>query len=303
MTKRGVSKLDENLVPFINRVHEDDCLNLLPKLPSESIDMILCDLPYGITQNSWDSVVPLDKLWGEYKRIIKPNGVIVLTAAGVFTARLILSCEEMFKYKWVWVKSKASNFLNAKKQPLRKHEDVLVFYNQPPTYNPQMTEGLPYYKGMVDHTVKDSGSYGSQVDTLGKSEDGKRYPVDVISFKTAESEPYGAVMHSTQKPVDLGRYFVRTYTNPGDVVLDNCCGSGSFILSAMLEGRNFIGIELNKGVTLYKSNPLNLIALCKARILREWETMEDELKQSFVVSPVKNIKRRKKKEGGDKSDS
>ena len=120
---------------FVNRIFEDDCLNILPLIPDKSVDMILCDLPYGTTQNKWDSVIPLNKLWKQYNRIIKDNGVIALTSQGVFTAKLILSNEQYFKYKIVWEKSKSTNFLNAKKQPLRKHEDICIFYKNQPYYN------------------------------------------------------------------------------------------------------------------------------------------------------------------------
>ncbi|KZX12767.1 DNA adenine methyltransferase YhdJ [Methanobrevibacter curvatus] len=125
---------------FVNNVIEGDCLNVMKKIPSNSVDMVLCDLPYGTTQNKWDSIIDLNELWKEYKRIIKDNGAIVLTSQGVFTAKLILSNEKWFKYKLVWEKSKATNFLNAKKQPLRKHEDICVFYKKQPVYNPQMSE-------------------------------------------------------------------------------------------------------------------------------------------------------------------
>lgn len=224
----------------INQCVQADCLVYMQKIPNGSIDMILCDLPYGTTRNNWDSIIPLDTLWEEYNRIIKPNGAIVLTSQGVFTAKLILSQPDIFKYKWVWEKSKSTNFLNAKKQPLRKHEDVCVFYKKPPTYYPQMTQGKPYDKGIRKDQL--SGSYGD-FQPVHVSSNGERYPTDIIYIKTAESE--GEVLHPTQKPVALGRYFVKTYTKPGDVVLDNACGSGSFLVAALLEGRNFIGIEKN----------------------------------------------------------
>lgn len=131
----------------INRLFEGDCLEYMKEIPDGSVDMILCDLPYGMTQNKWDSYIPLDKLWEQYNRIIKTNGAIVLTSNGVFTAKLILSQPNIYKYKWVWEKSKPTNFLNAKKQPLRKHEDVCVFYKKQPVYHPQMTKGEPYDKG------------------------------------------------------------------------------------------------------------------------------------------------------------
>ena len=218
-----------------------DCLEVMDHIPSKSIDMILCDLPYGTTQNKWDSVIPLDKLWKQYERIIKDNGAIVLTAQGVFTAKLTLSNEKLFKYKIVWEKSKSTNFLNAKKQPLRKHEDICVFYKKQPIYNPQMRKGKPYNKGIRKDQL--TGSYGDFKPVEVKS-NGDRYPIDVVYFKTAESE--GAVYHPTQKPIALGQYLIRTFTKQGDVILDNTCGSGSFLVSAVLENRNFIGIELDE---------------------------------------------------------
>lgn len=257
---------------FVNKVFEGDCLDVMPQMPDRSVDMILCDLPYGTTQNKWDSVIDLSKLWREYTRIIKENGVIVLTSQGLFTAKLILSNESWFKYKIVWIKSKATNFLNAKKQPLRKHEDICVFYNRQPTYNPQMTEGESYDKGIRKDQF--TGSYGDFKPRHVHS-DGLRYPndvifiedqppVDCVYFKTAESE--GKVYHPTQKPVELGRYLIRTYTNKGDIVLDNACGSGSFLVAAALEGRNYIGIEKNKDVMLHKVHETDYIKICHDRL-------------------------------------
>lgn len=257
---------------FINKVFEADCLELMPLIPDKSIDMILCDLPYGTTQNKWDSVIDLEKLWKEYKRIIKDNGVIVLTSQGVFTAHLIMSNEPWFKYKIVWIKSKSTNFLNAKKQPLRKHEDICVFYKQQPVYNPQMSEGESYDKGIRKDQF--TGSYGDFKPRHVKS-DGLRYPNDVVCFeesepddfvyiKTAESE--GPVFHPTQKPVELGRYLIRTFTNPGDIVMDNACGSGSFLVAAALEGRRYIGIEKNKDVKLHKVKDTDYIKVCNDRL-------------------------------------
>ena len=166
---------------FVNAVIKGDCINVMQHLPDGCIDMVLCDLPYGTTQNKWDSIVPLDKLWAEYRRIVKPNGAIVLTSQGLFTAALIMSQPKLFKYKWVWEKSKPTNFLNAKKQPLRKHEDVCIFYNKQPVYNPQMTEGEPYDKGVRKNQL--SGSYGD-FHPVHVYSDGKRYPTDVVYFKT-----------------------------------------------------------------------------------------------------------------------
>lgn len=199
-----------SLEPFRDRIIKGDCLEVMKDIPGESIDMILCDLPYGTTQNKWDSIINLDLLFTEYLRIIKPHGAIVLTSSGLFTAKLMLHAPEIYKYKLIWVKSKATNFLNAKKQPLRKYEDICVFYKAQPTYNPQMSEGEAYDKGVRKDQL--TGSYGDFSPKHVKS-DGSRYPTDIVYFKTAESE--GAVYHPTQKPVELGRYLIRTYTNPG----------------------------------------------------------------------------------------
>jgi len=257
---------------FENQVIQGDCLDVMRDLPDKSIDMILCDLPYGTTQNKWDSVIDLSKLWNQYERIIKDNGCIALTAQGLFTAKLILSNEKLFKYKIVWIKSKPTNFLNAKKQPLRKHEDICIFYKSQPVYNPQMMQGEPYDKGVRKDQF--TGSYGDFKPKHVKSE-GLRYPNDVLTIeeqdfqdfvyiKTAESE--GKVFHPTQKPVELGRYLIRTFTNPGDIVLDNACGSGSFLLSAILEERRYIGIEKNEDVLLHKIAPVDYIEICNERI-------------------------------------
>lgn len=260
----------------INRLFEGDCLEYMKNIPAGSIDMILCDLPYGMTQNQWDCYIPLDKLWKEYNRIIKPDGAIVLTSNGVFTAKLILSQPNIYKYKWVWEKSKPTNFLNAKKQPLRKHEDVCVFYKKQPTYHPQMTQGEPYDKG----TRKDQlcGNYGD-FEPVHVASEGERYPTDIIYVKTAECE--GAVLHPTQKPIELGRYMIRTYTNPGDIVLDNTFGSGSFLVAALMEGRNFIGIEKNENVALFKREEIDYIDVAKRRLFLAWENL-DKRKRKYI---------------------
>jgi len=267
---------NNNFNKLINNIFEVDCLNKMQDIPGESIDMVLCDLPYGTTQNNWDSIIPLDKLWAEYKRIIKDRGVIVLTSTGTFTGKLIMSQPDMYKYKWVWEKSKATNFLNAKKQPLRKHEDVCIFYKKFPGYNPQMTEGDPYDKGV--RKDQQTGSYGD-FDPVNVESSGARYPTDVLYFKTAESE--GEVYHSTQKPVAMGRYFVKTYTNPGDVILDNTSGSGSFLVSALSEGRNFIGIEKNENSKRFKKEKIDYIKVSIERLFETWNKLSQE-KRGFV---------------------
>lgn len=240
---------------------EDDCLRAMGLIPDRSIDLILCDLPYGTTQNAWDSVIPLPNLWMHYRRILKERGVIVLMGQGPFTARLMLSEEDLFKYKLTWVKSKPTNFLNAKRQPLRKHEDMCVFYKKQPKYIPQMTPGEAYDKGVRKNQL--TGSYGEFKPAHIKS-DGARYPTDVVYFKTAEAE--GRVWHPTQKPVELGRYLVRTYTDPGDVILDNAFGSGSFLLAAALEKRSAIGIEKNTYIQEFKKDSIDLIDIAYERI-------------------------------------
>ncbi|MDN5577000.1 MAG: site-specific DNA-methyltransferase, partial [Lactococcus lactis] len=246
---------------MLNDVTEGDTIEEMKKIPDNTVDMVLVDLPYGTTQNKWDSVIPLDELWKQYHRIVKKNGAMIFTASGLFTAELMLSNPREYKYNYTWIKSKATNFLNAKRQPLRKHEDILVFYRKQPTYNPQMTKGEAYSKGVRKDQV--TGSYGDFNPVLVKSK-GMRYPVDVLYFKTAESE--GKVVHPTQKPVALGRYLIRTFSNPGDVVLDNTSGSGSFLVSALLEGRNFIGIEKNKDVSLFKKKTVDYIKITRDRI-------------------------------------
>lgn len=271
--------INSPLYSMINNLFEEDCLECMKRIPDASIDMILCDLPYGMTQNKWDSYIPLDLLWEQYLRIIKPNGAIVLTSQGLFTAKLIISQQKYFKYKWIWEKSKPTNFLNAKKQPLRKHEDVCVFYKKQPTYHPQMTQGKPYNKGFRKNQL--SGSYGD-FQPVHVVSDGERYPTDIIYIKTAECE--GEVVHPTQKPVELGRYFVRTYSEPGDVILDNTFGSGSFLVAALIEGRNFIGIEKNENVALFKKKEINYIDVAKKRLLKAWKELDQDTKQYIVIN-------------------
>lgn len=222
------------------RLIKGDCLEVMKDIEDKSVDMILCDLPYGTTACKWDTVIPFEPLWEQYNRIIKDNGAIALFSQGVFTAKVILSNEKNFKYKWIWEKSKATNFLNAKKQPLRKHEEICIFYKKQPIYNPQFTEGEPYNKGVRKDQL--TGSYGDFKPVEVKS-DGKRYPTDVVYFKTSESE--GKVLHPTQKPTALLEYLIKTYTNEGEIVLDNAMGSGSTGVACINTNRRFIGIEMD----------------------------------------------------------
>lgn len=217
-----------------------DCLELMPWIADGSVDMVLCDLPYGTTQNKWDAVIPFDQLWAEYRRVVRKGGAIVLTAAQPFTSALVMSNPALFKYQWVWEKSVATNFLNAKKQPLRNHEDILVFYADQPTYNPQMVPG----------ERKTSRRIGTKTANYGKADketfydSTERYPLSVQRFG---SRIDGAALHPTQKPVALMEYLIRTYTNPGDTVLDNTMGSGTTGVAAVNTGRHFIGIERDPG--------------------------------------------------------
>jgi len=261
---------DESLKYLGGDIYEGDCLEIMKNIKDASIDMILCDLPYGTTQNKWDSVIPLDALWDQYKRIIKPNGVIALTSQGIFTARLILSNEKWFRYKFVWVKSTPTNFLNARRQPLRQHEDICIFYRSQPNYRPVMSKGEPYNKGT--RKAQYTGSYGKFHPVQVKSE-GERFPTDTLYCKTAVNESGGRVWHPTQKPVALGRYLIRMFTDENDVVLDNAFGSGSFLVAAAMEGRRFIGIEKNEEVYLFKEKRIDYIKVAKDRLAEIEATM------------------------------
>lgn len=222
---------------------QGDCLELMKNIPDKSIDMILCDLPYGTTQCKWDIIIPFEPLWEQYSRIIKDNGAIVLFGSEPFSSSLRMSNLKNYKYDWIWEKSKSTGFLNSKKQPLRCYENISVFYKKQPIYNPQMNFGKPYNKGKRKEQTEDD-VYGRFNQVVVKNDDGMRYPRNVIYFKTAESE--GQTFHKTQKPIALLEYLIRTYTNENDVVLDNCMGSGSTGVACKNLNRDFIGIELKE---------------------------------------------------------
>lgn len=214
------------------------------EIPDGVIDMILCDLPYGTTQNKWDSVLPLDKLWAEYWRVAKSNAAIVLTSAQPFTSSLIMSQVKNFKYDWIWRKPKGTGHLNAKKMPMRDKEDICVFYKEQCCYNPQFTEGTPYKdKAGKDHSATSSmtGSYGAYTNKR-EDNDGKRYPKQVQDFPVVER----GTLHPTQKPLELWEYLIKTYTNENEIVLDNTAGSGTTAIAAINTNRKWVCIEKEK---------------------------------------------------------
>lgn len=226
---------------MINKIFNEDCLIGMQRIPDKSIDMILCDLPYGTTQNKWDSVIPFDSLWEHYERVIKDNGAIVLTAQQPFTSALIMSNLKSYKYNWVYQKNKSTGFLNAKKQPLNDYEDICVFYKKQCTYNPQMVEAEKTYKrGFVKR--KKSDCYGEEKD-FQQIETGLRYPKRIQYFNNNKTQEQ---KHSTQKPEDLFEYLIRTYSNENEVILDNCIGSGTTAIAAINTNRKYIGFELDK---------------------------------------------------------
>lgn len=217
-----------------------DCLEKMNDIPDESIDLILCDLPYGTTACKWDIVIPFELLWNQYKRIVKERGAIVLFGSQPFSSTLICSNIDMFKYEWVWDKmNKVTGHLNSNKQPLRQTERVHVFSKSSPVYYPIMEDGIPY---VATSSGNKSDNYGKQKDMNKTICTGKRYPRDLIRIKGDERGTHGRV-HPTQKPVLLLEYLIKTYTLEGETVLDNCMGSGSTGVACINTNRNFIGIE------------------------------------------------------------
>jgi site-specific DNA-methyltransferase (adenine-specific) len=218
-----------------NSLYLGDCLEVMKQLDDHSIDMILCDLPYGITTCKWDCCIPLDQLWIEYKRILKPGGAVVLTALLPFAARLVMSNVRWFRHELIWEKDNGSNPFNANRMPMRVHENILVFCSKGTIYNPQFTVNKPDYirahRGRVKHLGK-----SNRIDTINK---GNRYPRSVLKF----SKDYGKLIHSTQKPVKLFEWLIKTYSNPGGLILDNCSGSGTTAIACINSQRDYICIE------------------------------------------------------------
>ena len=217
-------------------MYHGDCLDIMPNLPDNSVDLILADLPYEITAASFDVLIPFEPLWEQYNRIAKTNAAMVFTASQPFTTALIYSNLKNFRYEWIWEKPQGTNPMAAKVQPLKSHENIVVFYRKRPTYNPQMTLSTPY--GGFKSTKKKLGEvYGDLNSEHRDNPEGTRYPKTVLRFKQEKG------LHPTQKPVPLMEYLIKTYTNEGDVVLDNVFGSGTTGVAAKKTGRGFIGIE------------------------------------------------------------
>ncbi|AIX44018.1 DNA adenine methylase [Synechococcus phage ACG-2014f] len=235
-----------------NQLINGECLEVMSTLPDGCVDMVFCDLPYGTTQNHWDVVIPFDDLWKQYNRVVKENGAIVLTAQSPFDKVLACSNLKEFRYEWIWEKNKATGHLNAKKMPMKAHENVLVFYRKLPTYNPQKTTGHkpfgavkprdnipePEKKRNYNHLSKTYGNDGNTTD---------RYPRSVQKFPVINNDD-PRKFHPTQKPIGMIEYFIKTYSNEGDIVLDNCMGSGSTCIAANNLNRGYIGIEKDKDI-------------------------------------------------------
>ena len=225
------------------RLYQGDCLELMKDIPDGSIDMILCDLPFGTTKNHFDIPLPFKEMWKHYNRIIKDNGAIVLFSQMPFTASLVLSNTKMFRYEWIWQKSKSTGFMNAKKMPLKSHENILVFYKKLPQYNPQgLSSGVHLKTGRSRKgNSRNYGKTGCGNPEYIQTQTG--YPKDIIKFSNPSNKGH---LHPNQKPIDLLEYLIKTYTNEGETVLDNCMGSGSTGVACVNTNRNFIGMELDK---------------------------------------------------------
>lgn len=216
------------------KLYNNDCLKILPTLPDHSVDMVLADLPYGTTRNRWDSIIPMDQLWDQYKRLLKIGGVVALFGDEPFSSKLRLSNPKWYRYDWYWTKNSATGFLNANRMPLKRVETISIFYPKLPLYNPQKEIGYKPYTSMTGSKTKNYGKFKS-IKTVN---DGSRYPTNVLTFNKVNK-----TIHPTQKPVDLLEYLIKTYTNEGMTVLDNTMGSGSTGVACKNLNRNFIGIE------------------------------------------------------------
>jgi len=235
-----------------NQIYLGDCLDIMKNIENKSVDMILCDLPYGTTQCSWDTVIPFEPLWEQYERVIKDNGAIVLFAQTPFDKVLGCSNIKNLRYEWIWEKEQGTGNLNANKMPLKKTENILVFYKKLPTYNPQMTEGSAY---TIKRNYNDNEIFGKTgtKDGYVTKNTGMRCPTNLIKFNRELQNRF----HPTQKPVALCEYLIKTYTNEGELVLDNCIGSGTTAVACINTNRNFIGIEKDEQIFNTAVNRIN----------------------------------------------
>jgi len=232
----------------INKIHQGDCLEVMKDIGDNSVDMVLCDLPYGTTACNWDSIINLETLWKHYKRIIKRNGAIILTACQPFTSKLIMSNIKMFKYIWVWNKNRGGNFVHSKFQPLKVTEDIVIFGDFPITYtpkgghnyNPQMEQGKPYSRGKINDVIWNGRKV--KCGHIHNNKNGLRFPKNIININNSNNKS----VHPTQKPIALFEYLIKTYSKEKDIVLDNCIGSGTTAIACQRTNRRFIGIELEK---------------------------------------------------------
>lgn len=228
-----------------NMLYHQECLEGMTSLPDRSVDMILCDLPYGTTNCRWDTIIPLEPLWREYERVIKDNGAIVLFAQSPFDKVLGASNLPLFRYEWIWEKTAATGFFNAKKMPMKAHENILVFYKKLPTYNPQKTSGhkpVNLYTKTLD--MQNKGElYNNATKEVSGGGQTDRYPRSVLVFPSDKQKSH---LHPTQKPVGLCEYLIKTYTNEGELVLDTCMGSGTTAIACLNTGRRYIGFEKEK---------------------------------------------------------
>lgn len=222
-----------------NVIYNQDCIKGMSHIPDKFIDMILCDLPYGTTNCKWDVIIPFEDMWKQYTRIIKDNGAIVLFGSEPFTSSLIMSNVRLFRYDLIWDKRKGCDFLNANRKPLKSHENILVFYKKSPTYNKQYWYSKPYKK--IQGNKKKSEVYHLSHEAETESLDGKRNPLSVLSFPRDSKK-----LHPTQKPIALLEWLIKTYTNEGEIVLDNAFGSGSTLIAAVNTNRRYIGFEIDE---------------------------------------------------------
>ena len=231
---------------------QGDCLELMNKLPNQSIDLILCDLPYGTTACKWDVIIPFEPLWKQYNRIIKDNGAVVLFGSQPFTSKLIQSNLKNFRYELIWEKQQGTNPMFSKKGILKKHENICIFYKKQPTYNPQMSYGNKNYSAFSSEDKNIGEVYGDLKSKHRECNDGSRYPTSIIKFNTERTK-----IHPTQKPVALLEWLIKTYSNEGDLTLDNCMGSGSTGVACINTNRKFIGIELDENYFQIATDRIN----------------------------------------------